>query len=183
MNIQKSLMLVTVAALIGAASQGFAQGDAGLPVPNVGVKAEVPGAVGMPNPDLNYKVVFDIVAAASQADEINPGLIGVGQFLNTLDKQGVPAEHRQIAIVLHQDATEVILNNEAHQARNNGHHNPNLKLLQDLRNAGVDIRQCGQAVVNKKIDPSSIVPEVQLDYWALTTLLEFQLEGYSKVGG
>ncbi|MBT5030661.1 MAG: DsrE family protein [Proteobacteria bacterium] len=178
-----ALMFVTVAAFIGATNPGFAQDDANLPVPNVGVELEVPGAVGMPNPDLNYKVVFDIVAAASQADEVNPGLIGVGQFLNTLAKQGVPAEHRQIAIVLHRDATEVILNNEAHQARNDGHDNPNLKLLQDLKKAGVDIRQCGQAVVIKKIDPSNIVPEVQLDYWALTTLLEFQLDGYVKVGG
>jgi intracellular sulfur oxidation DsrE/DsrF family protein len=180
---KKWLMLATVSAFALTAGQTLAQEDANLPVPDVGVKVEVPGAVGMPSADLDYKVVFDIVAGAADADTINPGLVGVGMFLNTLAKQGVPAEHRHIAVVLHQDATEVILNNEAYQSRNGGSDNPNLKLLTDLKNAGVDFRQCGQAVVGKKIDPANIVAEVQLDYWALTTLLEFQLDGYVKVGG
>jgi intracellular sulfur oxidation DsrE/DsrF family protein len=59
----------------------------------------------------------------------------------------------------------------------------NVSNVIDLKNAGVDLRQCGQAVVSNNIDPANIVPEVQLDYWALTTLLEFQLDGYVKIGG
>jgi intracellular sulfur oxidation DsrE/DsrF family protein len=177
------LMFATLSAIVLTAGLTFAQEDTDLLVPDVGVKVEVPGAVGMPSSDLDYKVVFDIVAGAADASIVNPGLVGVGMFLNTLDKQGVPAEHRHIAVVIHRDATEVILNNEAHRARNEGSDNPNLKLLTDLKNAGVDFRQCGQSVVNKRIDPTSIVSEVQLDYWALTTLLEFQLDGYVKVGG
>ncbi|MDG2089352.1 MAG: DsrE family protein [Arenicellaceae bacterium] len=177
------LMFTSMSAFVLTAGHTFAQENTDLPVPDVGVKVEVPGAVGMPSSELDYKVVFDIVAGAADADTVNPGLVGVGMFLNTLDKQGVPAEHRHIAVVIHQNATEVILNNKAHRARNGGSDNPNLKLLTDLKNAGVDFRQCGQAVVSKKIDPASIVSEVQLDYWALTTLLEFQLDGYVKVGG
>jgi intracellular sulfur oxidation DsrE/DsrF family protein len=180
----KTLLLVLTAAILGVSViQVKAQSDANLPVPSVGVKADVPGAVGMPDPGRDYKVVFDIVAGAPEVGDVNAGLTGVGQFLNTLDQQGVPAEHRNIAIVLHRDATEVILNNDAFKSRNNGHDNPNISLLKELRSAGVDIRQCGQAIVNMGIDPAAILPEVQLDYWALTTLLEFQLEGYVKVGG
>jgi intracellular sulfur oxidation DsrE/DsrF family protein len=178
------LIVVAVAVVItGAANPVLAQSVPALPVPEVGAKGDVPGAHEMPDPNLTYKAVFDVVAAAPVVDDMNPGLVGVAQFLNTLAKHGVPADHRQFVIVLHRDATEVILNNEAFQARNDGHDNPNIGLIRSLKKAGVDFRQCGQAVVNKGIDPNTILPEVQLDYWAGTTLLKLQLEGYVRMGG
>jgi intracellular sulfur oxidation DsrE/DsrF family protein len=94
----------------------------------------------------------------------------------------VPAKNRQIAIVLHRASTENALNNEAYKARHDGRDNPNIELIRQLAAAGVDIRQCGQALIAREIDASSLLPEVQLDYWALTTLLRFQYDGYIKLG-
>ena len=87
------------------------------------------------------------------------------------------------ASTLHQGATEVILNNAAFKARNDGHDNPNIALIQDLKKAGVDLRVCGQAVLGRKIDPATIQPEIELDLWALTTLTNLELRGYVHVGG
>jgi intracellular sulfur oxidation DsrE/DsrF family protein len=87
------------------------------------------------------------------------------------------------AVVLHQGATEVILNNAAFKARNDGNDNPNIALIQDLKKAGVDLRVCGQAVLGRKIDPATIQPEIELDLWALTTLTNLELRGYVHVGG
>jgi intracellular sulfur oxidation DsrE/DsrF family protein len=114
---------------------------------------------------------------------VNPGLGVIVRYLNTLAKNGVPADHRKIAVVLHQKSTEIILNNEAFRARNEGHDNPNITLIQSMKKAGVDFRVCGQAVLANKIDPKTILPEIQLDLWALTTLVDLQLRGYVHVGG
>ncbi len=175
-------VMLVVTALVGLASPVLAQPGQALLVPGVGVEGNVPGAHELPDPSLTYKVVFDVVAAAPAVGELNPGLVGAARFLNTLVKYGVPAEHRQIAIVLHRDATEIILNNAAFQSRHDGNDNPNIALIQNLKKAGVEIRQCGQAVVGRNIDPKTIMPEIQLDFWALTTLMKLQLQGYVRVG-
>jgi len=169
--------------LVSPIGLALAQSTQALPIPLVGAEYDVPGAHEMPDPGLTYKVVFDVAAAAPDVGDMNPRLVGAARFVNTLAKHGVPQEHRQIAVVLHRDATEVILNNAAFRARHDGHDNPNIALIQSLKKAGVDIRQCGQALIGREIDPKTVLPEIQVDYWALTTIVKLQLDGYVKVGG
>jgi hypothetical protein len=38
-------------------------------------------------------------------------------------------------------------------------------------------------VLAHKIDPKTIMPEIELDLWALTTLVNLELRGYVHVGG
>jgi intracellular sulfur oxidation DsrE/DsrF family protein len=137
----------------------------------------------MPDPSLTYKVVFDIATGAPKVDQVNPGLEGVARFVNTLAAHGIAADHRKIAVVFHQGSTEIIQNNDAFKARNSGQDNPNIALIQALKKAGVDLRVCGQAVQAKKIDPKTIQPEIELDLWALTTIVNLELRGYVHVGG
>ena len=40
-----------------------------------------------------------------------------------------------------------------------------------------------QAVLGREIEPATIQPEIQLDLWALTTLIDLQLDGYVLIGG
>jgi intracellular sulfur oxidation DsrE/DsrF family protein len=88
----------------------------------------------------------------------------------------------KIAVVFYRDGTEIVQNNEAFKARNGGHDNPNIALIQSLKKAGVGFRDCGHAVLAKKIDPKTIQPEIELDLGALTTLVNLQLCGYVHVG-
>jgi intracellular sulfur oxidation DsrE/DsrF family protein len=166
-------------ALIGFSGWAGAQA---LPVPGYEAAKDLPGAKELPDPSMTYKVVFDIGKAAPKIDAVNPGLETVARYLNTLAKNGVAAGHRKIAVVFHQDGTEIVENNEAFKARNNGHDNPNIALIQNLKKAGVDFRVCGQAVLGSKIDPKTIQPEIELDLWALTTLVNLELRGYVHVG-
>ena len=174
------MALVFFSVLSGSA---FSQSEQRLPIPDGQVAKDIPGAKELPDPNMTYKVVFDIATAAPKIDEVNPGLTGVVRYLNTLAKNGVPADHRQIAVVLHQNATEIILSNEAFRTRNDGHDNPNVSLIQSMKKAGVDFRVCGQSVLAHKIDPKTIMPEIELDLWALTTLVNLELRGYVHVGG
>lgn len=155
---------------------------ANLPIPGGEVAKDVPGAKELPDPNMTYKVVFDIAAAAPKAEDVNPGLSGVARFVNTLAKYGVPADHRKIAVVFHRNATEVIVNNETFKARNQGHDNPNIALIREMKKAGVDFRVCGQAVLAHKIDPKTIQPEIELNLWALTTIVNLELRGYVHIG-
>jgi intracellular sulfur oxidation DsrE/DsrF family protein len=179
---KKQMMVATALlfAMTGFAGLGRAQA---LPVPGYEAAKELPGAKEMPDPSMVYKVVFDIGKAAPKVDQVNPGLATVARYVNTLAEHGVPADHRVIAVVFHQGSTSIVQNNEAFKARNEGHDNPNIALIQALKKAGVDMRVCGQAVQAMKIDPKTIQPEIELDLWALTTLVNLQLRGYVHVGG
>lgn len=174
------MALALLTALSGAA---LAQSEQSLPIPGGQVAKDIPGAKELPDPNMTYKVVFDIAGAAPQIDEVNPGLTGVVRYLNTLAKNGVPADHRKIAVVFHQKSTEIVQNNDAFRERHDGHDNPNIALIQSMKKAGVDFRVCGQSVLANKIDPKTIMPEIELDLWALTTLVNLQLRGYVHVGG
>lgn len=179
-NLSYASALVIAAGLL---SFGTAVAQEALPIPDIGAARDVPGAVLVPNPAIENKVVFDIVVGAENIDDVNPMLGAVARYLNTLAKYGVPPENRKIAVVLHRGSTEIILEDDAFKARNDGHSNPNIALIRALHAAGVQFHVCGQAVLGRKIDPQDILPEIQLDLWALTTLIDLQLQGYVKVGG
>jgi intracellular sulfur oxidation DsrE/DsrF family protein len=180
---RRSLVSTIVAGTIVIAA-GVAvrtQPGAALPVPGVDPARDVPNAHELPDPATDYKVVFDL-AAPMKPTEKYAGLDAVARYLNTLAKTGVPANHRHIAIVFHQGSTDIVMNNDAFKARHQ-HDNPNIAMIQALKKAGVDLHVCGQAVLGRKIDPKTIQPEIQLDLWALTTLVNLQERGYVRVGG
>lgn len=175
------MTLLLVAAGVLGVDAAIAQNS--LPIPQYDAARDVPGAHVVPNPTTEYKVVFDIRAGAENVDDVNPMLEGVAEYVNTLAKYGVPQENRKIAVVLHRGSTPIIMNDAAFKARNDGHANPNIALIKALDAAGVKFHVCGQAVLGRKIDPKDILPEIQLDLWALTTLIDLGMQGYVRVGG
>jgi intracellular sulfur oxidation DsrE/DsrF family protein len=157
--------------------------EAAVPPPHVGIALDVPGAKELPDPKLIYKVVFDLAPAAKTPSEINPGLLTVARFVNTLAKYGVPADHRKFVVVFHRGSTPAILNNDEYKKRNNGTDNPNIKIMDQLKKAGVDFRVCGQSVLFNHIDPKTIQPIVELDLWAGITIMNLTARGYTHLGG
>jgi len=179
-------MFVSVAmvlALLGTSDLSWAQAGQTLPVPGVEPARDLPGAKEIPDAKTEYRVLFDVAQAAPTSTDVNPMLQAAARYLNTLAKVGVPAEHRKIAVIFHQGGTSAILQNGAYQARNNGQNNPNVEIIRALKKAGVEFRVCGQAVLAMKIDPKDIQPEIQLDLWALTTIINMELRGYVRIGG
>lgn len=177
-----SLFAVAVMALSMAFSGlAMAQSAQTLPIPDAPVATSIPGAHELPNPNTVYKIAFGIKEAAPKVDEVNPGLIAVARYFNTLAVNGVPADHRKIVVVFH--GAPVFLNNAAYKARFDGHDNPNIALIQSMKKAGIDFRVCGQELLGMKIDLESVLPEVQIDLWAMTTIINLQTQGYIYMGG
>lgn len=182
MRAQSVFITAVAVGLAGFMGVVQAQSDA-LAVPGARVARDVPGAQELPDPNRSYKIVFDVITPAESVEQTNPMLEAMARYVNTLARHGVPPENRQIAAVFHGPTTDLILNNEAYKARNDGQENPNISLIRNLAQAGVDFRVCGQAVMGRQIDPETIQPEIQLDLWALTTFMNLQQQGYVRVGG
>ena len=175
--------VAALAILIAFSGRTHAQSQSAqaLPIPSVDAAIDFPGEHEMPDPSLNYKIVFDIGKAASKVDEVHPSLVSISRYYNTLAKGGVPADHRKFVVVFHQEGTDIALNNAAFKALKDGHDNPNIPLIRSMKQAGVDFRVCGQGVLGRKIDMATIQPEIQIDQWAMTTITTLQLRGYDRV--
>jgi intracellular sulfur oxidation DsrE/DsrF family protein len=176
---------LTATLALASASFGPVNAASDKPMLVLGYEAakDLPGARELPDPKTDYKVVFADGQQAKNPGDINPMLPTIATYVNTLGKYGVPAEHRHIVIMFHQrnPDIDIVMTNEAYKARYN-RDNPNIAILHALKQAGVDLRVCGQGLIGRKIDASQVNPDVQIDLWAMTTLVNLQLKGFVRVG-
>jgi len=181
------ILPVLVALTLSVAAPSFvraAAADDQLAVPGYPVAAEVPGAHELPDPKMDYKIVWGIgQGAKDHTAEINPALPTLARYVNTLAKWGVPKSKRHIIVMFHQrsDDFDIVMTNEAFKAKY-GKDNPNDPLISALKKAGVEFRACGQAVVGRKIDVKDVNPDIQVDLWAMTSFFNLQMKGYVRAG-
>jgi intracellular sulfur oxidation DsrE/DsrF family protein len=179
----KNLLALALIATIAFLTSSAVQAQDELPISGYPAARDVPGAHWLPDPEIEHKVVFDAATAPENIDDVNPMLVATARYVNTLAKYGVPAENRKVAVVFHQGASPSVLKNDAFKSRNDGQDNPNIDLIRSLHAAGVSFHLCGQAATGLKYDSSEIQEEIQLDLWALTTLIEYDRLGYARFGG
>ena len=174
------------AAANGAAgpAASTAAADDSLAVPGYPVARDVPNAHELPDPKLDYKIAWGVgQGAKDMAAEVNPGLETLARYVNTLHKWGVPKEKRHIIVMFHQRNPDfdITMSNAAFKARH-GKDNPNIALIRDLKAAGVQLRACGQALESRKIDAKDVNQDIQIDLWAMTSMLNLQMKGYVRTG-
>ena len=174
--------VLAAGAMFGYAGQAWTQTGETLPIAGQAPAKDIPGAKELPDAKTDYKVVFS-VAANAKDDEVHPTLKTIALYLNTLAHNGVPANHRHIVAVFHQGGGDAVLANDVYKARHKDADNPNVAMLKELKQAGVELRVCGQGLLGKKLDPSQVLPGVQVDLWAMTTMVNLQLRGFVRVGG
>ncbi len=183
MKMTMSLVVMVVLGLAWAAPVA-AQSSSHLPVAGYPAAQDVPGAHELPDPKLDYKVVFSIgQGPADSTAEVNPMLPVLARYVNTLAKHGVPAEKQNLVVMFHQRSIDfdIVMSNEAFKARY-GKDNPNIELIHALTQAGVQFRACGQGLAVRKIDGSQMNPDIQTDLWAMTSIVNLQMRGFARVG-
>ena len=176
--------------------RGFDEAHENHPVPvaqsTAGVKASPPlhfpiilkygGVKPLPDaveqPRAGAKVVFD-VTADSKPDELNKGLERAARLLNLYGAAKLKATDVKIVAVLHGEATKAVLTDAAYESRTGHKTNPNLPLIAELRNAGVDVQVCGQALNYKGIADSEVADKVAVAVSALTVLVNRQANGFA----
>ncbi|WP_324262306.1 DsrE family protein [Altererythrobacter sp. H2] len=171
-------MLAATGALF--ASPIEAETPPALPVPHYGAVVSLPDAANQPDPAIDYRVVFDISAAATDSSAPHPSLGKVARFLNLLATKSVRPPGGNIVAVIHGPATSAIVAHTAYRSRF-AMDNPNLALIAELEAAGAQIHVCGQALHAQKIAASDVAPTVTIDLAALTTVATLQLRGFALI--
>lgn len=133
----------------------------------------------IPDPKLEYKLLFEITAnnPDSVAKEINGGLAEVARVINLHIASGVPLKKITPVIVVHAAALAAITTNKYYKEKFKMD-NPNLKLIDDLKNIGSRFIACGQAMAFFGIRKEDLLPLVKISLTAQTVLSSYQLKGY-----
>jgi intracellular sulfur oxidation DsrE/DsrF family protein len=179
-DVLKIVGLVLAASLAGWGAASMAQTRPEAPlIAEFGKVAPVEHPGVPPDRSLDYKVVVN-VTAPGVGDRPPEGLEKAARLANILAESGVPASRRHIVVIISGPATFAVLNEAGVMARKMG---PNISapLIHALTKAGVGVHVCGQALAGTKIARSEVLPDIQVDLSALTTLTTLQLKGYALV--
>jgi intracellular sulfur oxidation DsrE/DsrF family protein len=179
MKLQRHLILA--ASLAGFAfTSALVRADVALLPPLIAGYGEVTpieNAGEQPDPAVDYKIVLNATKGGG-GDSLVPFLDKAAKVANLLAQSGVPAGNRHVVVILQAAATPGVLNAAGLKARGMAN-NPNADLIAKLNAAGVSVRVCGQALAGAKIARSEVLPGVQVDLSALTTVSALQLKGYA----
>lgn len=140
-----------------------------------------------PSPSMQYNIVIDFTIFVKEDPEedhshsidpssVNWGLGDIGRQLNLHVGAGIPHENVNIVAAVHGMSSESFLTNEAYQKRHEID-NPNIPLIDQLTDAGIDFMICYQSLGD--IKKENLLPNVKLTFSAQTTLSEFQMKGYA----
>ena len=138
------------------------------------------------NPDLptevdsDLKVIFDIDKSSEEKSIVNKYIEVAARFLNMHANAGMKADQLKVAMTIHASAWQDVLNNNIYKEKF-GVDNPNLKLINDLGDAGVNIIICGQSAAKHEMSRADIIPNVKIALSATTALIQYQNKGYQFV--
>jgi len=130
-----------------------------------------------PDSDLEYKIAIDLKTLQRDKESINPGLNNVARMLNLHGLGGVSAENLSVAVIIHGGATDVILDNDAYKKRYELD-NPNIPLINALKESGVEIYVCGQSLLSRQYGRDEVNTEVEVALSMLTTFTTYMHNGY-----
>lgn len=168
------LTLGTVPATLGA--QTSSPRTAGY-----GAIAPLTGAETRAEPGLRYRLVFSVTKAAATPDKVNPSLDKVARLLNLLGRDNIRPAPGDIVVIVQGAATPIVTSSIVYAAKTTARSNPNLELIAKLRQAGVIVAVCSQALHANRIASGDLAPAVRIDLSAMTTLAALQLRGWALI--
>jgi intracellular sulfur oxidation DsrE/DsrF family protein len=160
-------------------ANAFAQSGANPVIKNFGTIYEIEGAVN-PDSKIEYKIVIDLKTLQRDKESINPGLNNVARMMNLHVLGGVKAENLKVAVAIHGGATDVILNNESYKQKYELD-NPNLKLIDELKEAGVELYVCGQSLLARKYSQDQVNSQIKIGLSMLTVVTTYMHKGYHQM--
>ncbi|NII09714.1 DsrE family protein [Oleiagrimonas sp. C23AA] len=136
-----------------------------------------PDAAVRPDPKADYKLLVDVVHGPHATGKVPRSLERLARLVNLMTYAGVPASHVHIVAILDDQAAFSAMTDATWQARHKGH-NPSLALLHSLRQAGVKLLVCSQALAKMKLADSNVSPDVTVTLSALTDMAVYGQRGY-----
>jgi len=146
-------------------------------IPDFGKVVSLPDAGMQPSKSVEYKVVFNVTTAPGSNDKVNSALDRVARTVNVFASAGVPLSHLHFIAVVHGPATPSVLDNQ-HYKEKFSVDNPNVKLISELKTAGVQVVVCGQALAHNKFEHEWVNPDVEITLAALSDVIILEQDGY-----
>ena len=175
--VRRGLAAAAFVCAAGLIAPAFAQSA---PITGVPSMKDFPGALELPDPKLDYKIVFDMNKMPASSDKVLPGLTMIGVLINTYESHGVSPDHLHLVAVFHGPTIVAVTDDATYKARTGVDHNPNVALLQQLRKAGLKTVVCGQSTMAQHYDFKSI-QYAQINLSASVTFINLMTRGYIKL--
>ena len=149
-------------------------------IKSYGTVFEIPTADHKPDPKLKYNLLVELTENGSKPDSLNEFIEALATLINLHAAEGVPKENIKMAVVLRKMATYAVFGNEMYKETFKCD-NPNLGLLKELSDFGVEFYVCGQTMLKRNIDNKKLVPGTKVASSGLTAITTYQLKGYTLV--
>jgi intracellular sulfur oxidation DsrE/DsrF family protein len=138
----------------------------------------LPHAAVQPDKSLNYKILFDVTKASKDNAKVNPALAHIARLINVYASAGMMPAQMKLVAVIHGPATPVVLDNAEYKSKF-GVDNPNIKLINELKENGVVFYVCGQALADMSYEDAWVNEDITVALSALTVVPTYQLMGYA----
>lgn len=145
-------------------------------IANYGGVVKLPNATHQPRP--GTKLLID-VTSSSDPKECSRAIQQVAKYLNIYGGAGKKPVEVQVAVVFHGGSTLTVLNPDAYASKFKTKGNPNLELLHELHEAGVELYVCGQSLVASGFKTNEVAVFVDPAVSALTAVVNLQADGYA----
>jgi len=151
-------------------------------IKNFGPVYEVSFAVEKPDSSMDYKIVADCGEIKEKPTE-KPGemygpLQHISRMYNLHIYGGVKQDSLHIAVVIWGDPITIIMNNEAYKKKY-GTDNPNIKIISEMKQAGIKFYACSQSMMKYGVAPESVNPDVTVSLSRFTEVSTLQSKGYA----
>ena len=147
-------------------------------IKNGGGIFDVPEAMPIADVKMQYKIVSEISVGAEKPDSLNPSLDKMARLVNLHRHAGVQAKNFELVIVIHFNASPMILSDEAYQKKF-GVPNPNTRLINEMAENGVKFYICGQSLYKRKLDKEPRNPNIKPILSAMLGITTLQMKGYA----
>jgi intracellular sulfur oxidation DsrE/DsrF family protein len=156
--------------------RAYSQTPSNLIIPDYGTINDIENVVD-PDGSIDYKIVIDLKSPSQDPAKINPGLNNIARMLNLHAAGGIKKENLWIVAAIHGRATHTVLDNVRYQGFY-GVDNPNLELIRQLKEAGVELYVCGQSLIARNDGFENINADITIALSMLTVVSEHQMKGF-----
>ena len=149
-------------------------------IKSYGTVFQIPNADHKPDPSIKYKILVELTENGSKPDSLNEYLEALATLVNLHAAEGVAKENIQMIVILRKMATYGVFGNELYKEKFKCG-NPNIQLLKELMDAGVEFFVCGQTMLKRNMDTKKLAPGTKIASAGLTAITTYQLKGYIMV--
>lgn len=125
-----------------------------------------------------YKVIFDLSKQSADPNKVLDGLAHAARLFNVFAADGVPPNNLKVVAIFHGSAGYAAMSNAVYRGKFNVD-NPNLKIMQELKAAGVQLWLCGQTFHDLNFNEEDLFPDIKLATSAVIVLVTYQNDGYA----